>query len=306
MSNPSFSILITTKNRKDELAYTLSKIRYLIESGVACVICDDGSTDGTVVFLQTEYPEIQLIQNKKSKGLIYSRNRLLNLVTTEYAISLDDDAHFMGEEVLSSITKYFSVNPNCGIVALRVFWGLAEPHTIVSSETPKRVRGFVGCGHVWRMKAWNDIPDYPDWFVFYGEEDFASHQLFKKGWEIHYLPEVFVHHRVDVKSRKKESDYAIRLRRSVRSGWYLFFLFFPFQKIPKKLLYSIWIQFKVKVFKGDMKALQALCLAFFDLLFSFSKIIKNSNRLSNKEYQEYQKLAETKLYWQPEIKNKIR
>ena len=141
---------------------------------------------------------------------------------------------------------------------------------------------------------------YPEWFFFYGEEDFASYQFFKKNWEIHYLPEVLVHHRVDVKGRRNNSDYYIRLRRSLRSGWYLYFLFFPKSFIPRKMAYSIWMQLKWKVFKGDFKALQAIVLALFDLIYNIPKIIKNSNRLSQKEYIAYLELEETKIYWQPE------
>jgi hypothetical protein len=70
--------------------------------------------------------------------------------------------------------------------------------------------------------------------------------------------------------------------------------------IPRKLAYSIWMQLKLKVFKGDFKALKALLLAVLDLLFSIPKIIKNTNRLSIQEYNDYQKLEETKIYWKPE------
>ncbi len=296
----SFTILITTKNRKTDLAFTLDKIQNLLNrKDVVCIICDDGSTDKTASFLKAEYPNIQLIQNSESKGLIYSRNRLLGLVKSEFAISIDDDSHFVTNKPLESIREYFENHPICGLIALRIFWGLEEPKKIISDEKSERVQGFVGCGHVWRMKAWREIPNYPAWFVFYGEEDFASYQLFKKNWEIHYLPEVLVHHRVDVKSRKNNRDYVIRLRRSLRSGWFLFFLFYPIQMIPKKMAYSIWIQLKMKVFKGDLKVLKALFLALFDLIRMTPKIIKNTNRLTEKEYIEYQKLRRTKIYWQP-------
>jgi GT2 family glycosyltransferase len=299
-NSPSFTILITTKNRKTDLAITLNKIKYLLErNDVVCIICDDGSTDGTSEFLKKEYPQIQLIQNPESKGLIYSRNKLLSLVKSEFAISLDDDAHFVTNNSLESIREYFENHTNCGLIALRIFWGLGEPKETVSNEKSNQVQGFVGCGHVWRMKAWREIPEYPAWFVFYGEEDFASYQLFKKNWEIHYLPEVLVHHRVDVKSRKNNTDYGIRLRRSLRSGWFLFFLFYPIRMIPEKMVYSIWIQLKMKVFKGDLKVLKALFLALFDLIRMMPKIIKNTNRLTEKECIEYQKLPKTKIYWQP-------
>ncbi len=297
---PVFSILITTQNRKTDLAFTLSKIQNLLNSKeVVCMICDDGSTDGTSNFLKTEYPTIQLIHNSESRGLLFSRNRLLNLATTEFAISLDDDAHFITNYPLEPIKEYFENYQDCGLIALRIFWGLEAPLDSVSNEKAHRVQGFVGCGHVWRMQAWRDIPNYPSWFVFYGEEDFAAYQLFKKKWAIHYLPEVLVHHRVDVKARKRNADYVIRSRRSLRSGWYLFFLFYPLKLIPRKIVYSIWMQLKFKVFKGDFKALQALFLALFDLIFTIPKIIKNSNRLSQKEYDTYQKLEPTKIYWKP-------
>ncbi len=298
--NKKFTILITSKNRKEDLAFTLGKIKYLIESGVKCIICDDGSTDGTSDFLKVEYPTIQLIRNPKSKGLIYSRNRLLHLVTSEFAISLDDDAHFITKNPLESILNYFNQNEACGLISMRIFWGLENPIKIASQDEITRVKGFVGCGHAWRMKAWHDIPNYPDWFIFYGEEDFAAYQLFKKNWEIHYLPEVLVKHCVDIKARKYNNDYRLRLRRSLRSGWYLFVLFYPLNEIPRRFSYTLWVQIKNKVFKGDWMASLAIIQALCDLMINLPKLLKNSNRLSLQEFRDFNKLPDTKLYWTPE------
>ncbi|WP_338646036.1 glycosyltransferase [Flavobacterium sp. KS-LB2] len=301
MSDPTFSILITTKNRITDLAFTLEKIKYLLkEDGVECVVFEDGSTDGTYEYVKENFPEVKLLSNPVSKGYIFCRNKMLNETKADYAISLDDDAHFVTENTLELIRRHFEENPACGLLALRIFWGLQEPEIIFSNERFQRVQGFVGCAHVWRMKAWRDIPQYPEWFVFYGEENFASYQLFKKKWEVHYFPEVLVQHRVDVKGRRVNDDYTIRLRRSLRSGWYLFFLFYPLEKVPRKMAYSLWMQFKLKVFKGDFKALQAIFLAVFDLVWNMPKVLQNANRLTMKEYEEYNKLPETKIYWQPE------
>lgn len=296
-----FSILITTKNRKADLAFTLDKIQYLLkENGVECVVFDDGSSDGTYDYVKENFPEVQLRSNAVSKGYIFCRNKMLNETKADYAISLDDDAHFLTDNSIGLIQKHFEENANCGLLALRIFWGLDEPASKESSEKPTRVQGFVGCAHVWRMSAWRSIPHYPEWFVFYGEENFASYQLFQKNWEIHYLPEVLVHHRVDVKSRRNNADYTLRLRRSLRSGWYLFFLFYPLPTIPRKMAYSLWMQFKLKVFQGDFKALQAIVLAVLDLVWNMPRILKNSNRLTEKEYEGYNQLPEAKIYWQPE------
>lgn len=295
-----FSILITTKNRKEDLNFTLRKIQHLLDRGdVSCIICDDGSTDGTYSFIEKNYPEIHLIRNNKSEGLIYSRNRMMDLVATDFAISIDDDLHFITTNPLEIIEKAFDENPDAALFSFRIYWNLEEPKITGCNDVLHQTKSFAGGANVWRMSVWRDIPDYPAWFVFYGEEDFASFQLFKRQWKIYYLPEVLVNHRVDLKSRKKNADYSLRLRRSLRSGWYLYFLFYPLKVIPKKITYSVWMQLKLRVFKGDFKALKALFLATIDLILAFPKIIRNSNRLSVREYKIYQELEETKLYWKP-------
>ena len=301
MTNPTFSILITTKNRLSDLAFTLRKIQYLLDKkDVVCLICDDGSTDGTASFLQANYPEIQLIQNSKSKGLIYSRNRLLSMVTSEFAVSIYDDFHFVTINPLEIIGCFFIQNPEVAVLGFRIFWSKTEPASTATEEQSMPMQSYAGGAHAFRMDAWRDIPDYPAWFIFYGEENFASYQLFKKRWKIHYLPKVLVNHRVDLKLRKNNADYVLRSRRALRAGWYLFFLFYPLKKIPRKMAYSIWMQFKLKVFKGDFKALQAILLALLDLVWNIPLILKNSNRLTREEFKTYNELPETKIYWQPE------
>ena len=65
--NIKFSLLITTKNRLEDLIITLQKVAYLFErEDVECLIYDDASDDDTVVFLEKNYPNITLFKNKKS------------------------------------------------------------------------------------------------------------------------------------------------------------------------------------------------------------------------------------------------
>lgn len=294
------SILITTKNRIADLKVTLSNLAKLInDEAVECMVYDDASNDGTFEFVKENYPESTLFRNEKSLGLIHNRNVLLNSCNGEYAISLDDDAHFLSSNVFNEIVQYFTSNPKCAVIACRIFWGKEEPSSKFSNEQISRVKGFVGCGHVWNLQAWSTIPNYPEWFVFYGEEEFASYQLFKKDWEVHYVPELLVQHRVEVKARKNDSDYAQRQRRSFRSGWYLYLLFYPWTIIPRKLAYTLWMQIKTKVLKGDGRATKGLVLALWDVLIHIPRLLKESNRFSSEEFKKYSNLEPTKIYWRP-------
>jgi glycosyltransferase involved in cell wall biosynthesis len=302
MSAIKFSIVITTKNRLDELKITLEKIDFLLnKSDVEVLLYDDGSDDGTFEYIKQNYPRIILFRNEKSKGLIHNRNHLNNMAKGEFLISLDDDLHFLVQNPLEIIENYFQQNSLCGVVSFRIFWSKKEPKTHFTTDQPEMVNSFAGGAHCFRKTAWNTIPDYPDWYVFYGEETFAAMQLFKKHWEVHYLPAVLVNHRVELKKRAiANNDFAIRFRRAIRADWFNIVLLYPISKIPRILFYSIWMQYKTKIFKGDFRVIVPLFLAKLDLITHFGKIVRHRNALTLDEYQKYTKLKEAKIYWKPE------
>ena len=292
------TLQITTKNRINELKESLIiNQNFISDERVHTIICVDGSNDNTYTYVKNSYPSIELIENPRSIGLIASRNRMMTLTKTPYAVSIDDDAHFISDNSVNEIITYFEEEPECAVIAFRIFWGKEKIRDTHISDNPSRVRGFVGCGHAWRLDHWRLIRPYPEWFVFYGEEEFASFELFKYHLEIHYVPKVFIQHRVDVKSRKKETDYIRRMRRSLRSGWYLMLMFYPLADIPKLFLYTIWIQFKNKTLKGDWKASIGIMLAIGDLFVNLRKIAINSSRLTKQEFEDFDELGEVKIYW---------
>jgi hypothetical protein len=65
------------------------------------------------------------------------------------------------------------------------------------------------------------------------------------------------------------------------------------------MLYSIGMQFKLKVFKGDFRAFAALILALFDLIIHLPKTMRSSNRFSKEQMNQFQRLQEPKIYWNP-------
>lgn len=296
--NKQITIQITTRNRLAELQFTLGNIGPIINNPlVHTIICVDGSNDKSFEFIQTNYPNIELIYNNNTKGLIASRNRMMALTQTPYAISLDDDAHFLTENPIDKILSYFEVNPNCAVMAFRIYWGLNGASYSHSGIKPYRVKDFVGCGHAWRMEAWNKIKPYPEWFVFYGEEAFASYELFRQNLEIHFTPEIFIQHRVDINARKKNKDYLQRNRRAIRSGWYLWLMFVPWKYIPKYWGSSVYTQIKKKVLRGDFYVLLGLLLALIDIFINIPHLYRSSNRLSDISFKSYLSLPETTIYW---------
>lgn len=296
-----FAIHISTKNRKNDLIYSLEQLQHIAVQDLEIVVFDDGSSDGTFEAVSKQFPTVRLLRNEISKGYLYCRNLMLNQTRADYAISLDDDAHFLTQNPWAQIQSYFEQNPKCGLIAFRLFWSLDAPKSIHTNELPCQVQSYVGCGHVWRMSAWRDIPNYPEWFEFYGEENIASMHLFKKGWEVHYVPEILVQHRVNLKKRTlSQRDLSFRYRRSIRSGWYSFLLFYPKPIDWRLVAYSIKTQWTTKIFKGDFKVMIPLFLAIADLFLALPKIIKQQDKFTREEYQKYHKLKADNIYWEPE------
>lgn len=296
-----FKFLITTKNRQKDLVFTLNEMSDILNRcDVDCTIIDDGSTDNTYNIVKEKFPLLDIQRNEISNGYIYCRNKMLNETDAEFAISLDDDAHFISKNSLELIEKHFNNNPSCGLIAFRIFWSLEETNCITTNDTTHQVKSFVGCGHAWLTKAWKSIPNYPEWYEFYGEESFASMQLFKKKWKVDYNPEILIQHRVDLKNRaKQKKDFSFRYRRSLRAGWYNIFLFYPKKKITYYFAYSILMQFK-KIVKGNFKVIKPFFFAFLDLIKSFPTILKNRNKFTEEEFDSYKKLSEPKIYWKPQ------
>ncbi|HBO28528.1 MAG TPA: glycosyl transferase [Leeuwenhoekiella sp.] len=295
------SILITTYNRKKELIFTLNTLRDVI-SPDGIYIWDDASTDGTFEYISKEYPEINIFQNKENKGLISNRNHLMQAVTTEYVISLDDDAHFLNPEALEKAMLFMQENLNCAVLSFRLFWGLEKPASQKTTEKTYQVSNFLGGAHLMRKSAWdNFITSYPEWYHFYGEEDYAAMKLFRAEQMLFYFPKVLVHHRVSLKNRKKGAEEtSLRTQWALQAAWSNYLIFYPKQKAWFKIMYSIKEQIRLKFLKGDFSILRSLGSAGKALI-KYRHYRKRLNlRFSNKELQAYLSLPQAPVFWRPE------
>lgn len=294
-----FSLLISTRNRLSELKKTIRDIEQMVGSRAEILICDDHSTDGTYNYLKKNCPNFRIFRNSEQMGYLYTRNFLMSKVSTKYAMSLDDDAGLVSKNPLEKCKEYFDRNPYCGVLAFRIFWGTKMPSNIDFEETSIRVKGFVGCGHIWRMDAWKSIPNYPEWFKFYGEENFASFHLFKKDWDILYAPEILVQHRVDNIERKRDNDFYTRRKNGLKADWFNILLFYPSNNATRLISYSIFKQIHKAWNQRDLKALMILPKSIIEVLSNLKNIIRGRNQLTKDQFRRWKDLPNTKIYWSP-------
>lgn len=302
-SPPLLSLLIATRDRKEELLRTLRVMLPSMPQQHEIIVFDDGSADGTSEAAAQAYPAVRLVRRSVAGGYIAARNRLLADARGDFALSLDDDAEIVTQDFAARVFRHFAENPLCAALAFSIYWGKEfPPNAAPHREGAYRVKSFVGCGHVWRMEAWQSIPPYPEWFEFHGEEDYAALHLLKSGWEVHYLPEVVVHHRVDHETRRADRSQW-RYRRQLRAGIALMLLFYPLRALPRRLAYSYWTQLRLRLLREhNFRALVSLGWVFLNIIWKLPRIVRERTPLTWREWEEWRQLAPAIIYWEPEKK----
>lgn len=90
------SVIIPTFNRIDDLPTALDSVFKQPNVRVECIVVDDGSTDGTVPFIQERYREhaLRVIQKPQRSGPQASRNLGMAAAQGEFVTFLDSDDYF--------------------------------------------------------------------------------------------------------------------------------------------------------------------------------------------------------------------
>lgn len=173
------SIVIATRNRRDELRIALSSALGQTAQPEVVVI-DDGSTDGTAEMVQANFPSVRLERSETSQGYIVQRNRGANLAKGRILFSIDDDAKFSTPRILEQTLRDFD-HPRIGAVAIPYL----EPRTtnqrpqLAPDDRATWITGaFVGCAHAVRRNVFLRLGGYREELVHQGEErDFCLRML---------------------------------------------------------------------------------------------------------------------------------
>lgn len=173
------SIIITTKNRRDELAVA---IRSALSQSVPVevLVIDDGSTDGTAEMVRAKFSAVRLERSDTSLGYIVQRNHGARMAGGRYLFSIDDDAEFSTPHVVEETLRDFD-NPNIAAVAIPYL----EPKKADRlMQSPPDGSGtwitdtFVGTAHALRRDLFLSLGGYCEPLFHQGEEsDFALRLL---------------------------------------------------------------------------------------------------------------------------------
>ena len=115
-NTPLISIIIPTYNRKDELANCITSMADQSYKNFEIIIIDDCSADGTVDFLNDNFPEIKILKNKNRSGPTLARNIGIKKSKGSLILFIDSDIEFHSSHTLQNMVYVMQTYPDIGSI----------------------------------------------------------------------------------------------------------------------------------------------------------------------------------------------
>ena len=213
---PKLSVVVLNWNGKTLLADCLSSLSNQTLTDLEVLLVDNGSSDGSVEYVKTEFPGIRVIALEKNLGFSAGNNRGIEASSSEFVALFNNDAvadRQWAERLLAP-----AADSKVGIVASKVMLfserdrldsagdgmtivGVAykRGHLEPADRYPaaESVFGASGCAMLLRRSMLDDIGLLDeDFFLSYEDSDVCFRAQLR-GWKCVYASEARVYHRLN-------------------------------------------------------------------------------------------------------------
>jgi GT2 family glycosyltransferase/glycosyltransferase involved in cell wall biosynthesis len=212
-------ILILNWNGEDLLAQYLPSVAAAAEhTGIPVAVADNGSTDGSVEFLRTEFPAVTVLPLGENLGFGGGYNRAIDLVDWDVVILLNSDM-LVAEDFADHLLAPFSAADGDGLFAVTAQILHEDPeqrreetgrtsasfaagelrcaHLPVDDQTDVQPVLWAGGGSSAVSRAkFLELGGFEDLYSpFYVEDLDLSFRAWRQGWRTLLAPASVVHHR---------------------------------------------------------------------------------------------------------------
>jgi len=290
------SIIIVNWNGKSLLSECLDGLRQQIYQQFSVTLVDNGSNDGSIDFVNCNYPEVKTIALSKNLGFAIANNVALKTVQTKYAALLNNDAvpHPLWLKIL---VEALETNPEAGFAASKmVFYdnpraidragdaysragtGLLRGRGESAKKYNKQEWIFGACAGaaLYRTSMLKDIGYFDeDFFLLYEDVD-LSFRAQLKGYKCLFVPEAVVYHRA---SSSIVYDSPISVYYSHRNLEWVYIKNMPSKLILKTLWLHIIYDIAALLFFTSNGRIKEFIKAKWDALKALKRILKKRRQI---------------------------
>ncbi|MEJ2070306.1 MAG: glycosyltransferase family 2 protein [Syntrophobacterales bacterium] len=155
-NNPLISIVIATRitperNRLNELERAIDSSIAQDYQPVEIIVLDDCS-DINLNFLGEKSELIKIYRSKNNIGAAKIRNKGFFISKGKYVISLDDDAYFSDNNIVSSVVTQFEKLANVAIICMPIIKDKSHNLSLSENKTKRDGKGII--------KGYSDSPTF--------------------------------------------------------------------------------------------------------------------------------------------------
>ena len=171
-SLPRVSLIIPTRNRREELRLTLQTARHqTIQPEI--IVLDDGSGDGTDQMMRDEFPDVRYERFGGANGPCVLRNRGTELASASIIVSIDDDASFPSPRTIEQAIAMFAVHPQVGAISIpfiNVRLNNERQQQPPANSPPLCIYSFIGAACAMRRDVFLELGGYRETLYYDHEE----------------------------------------------------------------------------------------------------------------------------------------
>ena len=200
---PLVSIVISTKNRLADLKECLNSISKLSYENYEIIINDNNSTDGTVSYIRSKYPSVNLIASKVDMGAAEGKNIGLRQASGDFVFFLDSD-NTVRNDIVSQLLTPLLEDENNAVSGSKIYysndpsriWSLGAEINMYTSKCTHiggdidlgqfdvTYRGHFPCVYMIRKSVLDKVGEFDsDYFIMYEESDLQE-RIRKLGYNI--------------------------------------------------------------------------------------------------------------------------
>src|SRR5262245_7791739 len=243
----TISVMITTKNRIEELRRTWRTLQQLDPPPLEVLITMDGCTEDVVAAAKAELPEVRLFVNRIGLGSVMSRDRMMRTARGDLVLALDDDSYPEQLDCIARIVPTFESHPKLAVLHFPQRTD-EYPETLEQTNFgPEQLtRTFPNSGAVLRCSTYVQLPGFESrFFHAYEEPDYAV-QCVAAGYEVLFSPIITIRHHYSTQARDEIHIH----HRHARNELWSALIRCPFPFVLGVLAWRVFSQFRYACKRG--------------------------------------------------------
>ena len=214
------SIIIINWNTKQLLLDCIASVYKTVRrTSFEIFVVDNGSTDGSVDAVASEFPGVTVIAHSRNEGFAKANNAAIRRMQGTYAVLLNSDT-LLKDGSLDRMFGFMEAHPVAGMCGPQLLFGDGSRQTSIGvfpeiaaelvsrsmtglfrsraaqviPEGPIPVDFIIGACMFARKTAINTVGMLDeDYFFFYEEIDWCF-RMNQAGWRVYFLPDVEIYH----------------------------------------------------------------------------------------------------------------